>query len=162
MKKKKQNKDFTHKQLVEMGERWLIYKQRCKVVVKEITIGCAPEIPDVLGWRYNGPSILIECKTSLIDFYKDAKKPSRTNPDKSLGVTKYYLCPKDLITENMLPEGWGLLYATGRGITMIKKGTKKVSKAEKIAKNELPYLIALVQRAQIRGFDVNCRAKELE
>jgi hypothetical protein len=151
---------FTHKELVDLGAKWLSGNQNCKAVVKELKVMYQKETPDVLGWKKKGQSIMIECKTSMQDFKNDAKKPSRLDFTKSFGIQKYYLCPQGLIQIKSLPNDWGLLYANKKGIKIVKKAVTKTSLSEKIAKNELPLLIALVQRAQIRGFDVNCRLKD--
>lgn len=154
---------FTHKELVKIGSHWLQTRYKCKVVVMEMIVPGVKEIPDVIGWKLpRGHSVLIECKISKNDFLNDQNKITRKKEDFALGIERYYLVPKGLIKVEELPKDWGLLYATGRGVQIIKKAVAKRSMLERYAKNELPMLISLVQRAQLRGFDVNCKATDLK
>ena len=46
---------------------------------------------------------------SRSDFFKDQKKPFRTDGN-GMGQKRFFLCTENLIKENELPHGWGLLY----------------------------------------------------
>lgn len=70
------------------------------------------EIADAIGWR-GGVSILVECKASLADFRADQKKVFRKHPKLGMGDWRVYLCEKDVIQPEMLPEGWGLAWVCG-------------------------------------------------
>jgi Holliday junction resolvase len=113
-------KEFTHKELVELGRAWCIkpYSQNakhghagCSVVITEISANTwGMETPDVLGFC-NKVTILIECKTSRADFLRDKDKIFR-NPDVAnlaIGSQRWYLTPLGLIKKDEVPEGWGLL-----------------------------------------------------
>src|SRR4051812_38947666 len=98
---------MTHTELVDRAVRWLKTTKRCGVVFREHFM--YGEIPDALGFRTHW-SVCVECKTSVSDFRADLKKPSRHAYDMRPALRCYYLCEPDLITVDMLPEGWGLLY----------------------------------------------------
>lgn len=78
----------------------------------------AGEQPDAIGWR-SGVSILVECKTSRPDFLADAKKIWRRKPEKGMGNWRFYMCEKDLININELPDKWGLVYVDGKKAEII-------------------------------------------
>lgn len=59
-------------------------------------------------------SCIVECKCSRADFLADKKKVFRRNPQAGMGVYRYYLSPKGLISPDELPEKWGLLEIDGR------------------------------------------------
>ncbi len=66
---------MTHGELCERAKRWLRGTRRCDPVFSNCA-SCA-EIPDAIGWSSAGSwygSTVIECKTSLSDFYADQKK----------------------------------------------------------------------------------------
>lgn len=67
------------------------------------------EIPDVLGFSAM-TSVLIECKMSRADFFKDQNKKHRQG--KGMGMYRFYCCPIGLIKKEELPEKWGLLYVS--------------------------------------------------
>jgi hypothetical protein len=108
--------DSLHTMLVQRGARWL--KQRgCKIVLSEFS--AANEIPDVIGWRdVYGKTYLLEAKSTRGDFLKDKHKPWRRNPSDGMGMFRYYICPPKMIRKEELPDGWGLLYAHARVITL--------------------------------------------
>jgi hypothetical protein len=74
---------------------------------------------------HNDGSIVLEAKVSRADFLADAKKPHR-QPGKGLGRWRYYLCPEGLISPDELPLGWGLLYASERGVIQAIAGPARV------------------------------------
>jgi len=96
---------MTHKELVEIGKKWLW--QKCDIVVTELTTGIS-ETPDVIGWK-GGISTLIECKANRQDFLSDKHKGSRRVPGMGVGNWKYYLALPGIIKEHEIPEKWGLL-----------------------------------------------------
>jgi len=51
---------MTHKELVEIGKKWLWGK--CDIAVTELATWVS-ETPDVIGWK-GGASTLIECKAN--------------------------------------------------------------------------------------------------
>ena len=116
-----------HYELVERAAKWLAV--RCPVVITEMTTS-AGETPDAIGFSVHR-SILIECKTSMADFRRDAKKPSRRRqqlagdapwPDtaasrwwaSALGDKRYYAVPFDIADKvgavlESEDSAWGLL-----------------------------------------------------
>lgn len=89
----------------ENAEKWRTPYQLSAVEL--VCAGC--ENPDV--YATNGcDSAVIEVKTSHSDFLNDQKKLSRRDKGFAMGNYRYYLCPEGIISEDELPEGWGLLY----------------------------------------------------
>ena len=92
---------MTHDYLCERAAQWLRSTGRCDPVLRGIA-SCY-EIPDAIGWNMGG-SMVIECKTSRMDFLRDQKKYK-------------FLCPPDHNTEShwrlrkitkaaAIAEGW--------------------------------------------------------
>lgn len=104
------DKKFTHKDLVNIGYRWMLKNCSCGVVFKELESASSNEIPDVIGFGAWGHSVVIEVKVSRSDFLNDKRKSFRTNTDEGMGKQRFYLCPKGMITKEELPAGWGLVY----------------------------------------------------
>lgn len=77
------------------------------------------EQPDILAFR-SQCSLLVEAKTSRDDFLADRRKPERIEPDRGLGVYRFYLCPEGLLAPADVPPKWGLLWAKGQRITSVK------------------------------------------
>lgn len=118
----------SHSDLVAVAARWLLktnYKNGfcmggpCPIVVTEL-VTQAFEQPDALGW-HSGRTILVEVKVSRSDFFADAKKPFRMNPEMGLGQWRWYLCPEEMLKPEEMPDKWGLLWATESGRVKIKK-----------------------------------------
>jgi len=147
---------MTHNDLIDVGRKWLlkpycnanyIYGHAgCSVVLTEL---CANtrygEMPDVLGFC-NKNSILIECKTSISDFYADQKKPFR-HPALSLGIgsQRWYLAPVGIIPIEKVPEKWGLLEVQFDKI----KVTKKCVIQERDFHSEFNMLISTIRRLNV-------------
>lgn len=105
----------THDSLIKAAKKWLRNTANCGAVVSELVANTTyGEQPDAIGFRHGGVSIMIECKVSINDFKKDFKKPFRKDPSKGVGLYRFYMCPEGLITIDMLPERWGLLYVSNR------------------------------------------------
>jgi hypothetical protein len=100
---------MTHAQLVERAGRWLRNTVRCSCVFTECSSQTLSEAPDAIGWSANGTSTLVECKTTLSDFYRDTHKPSRRHRELSMGANRYYMTVPKLLRADQIPEGWGLL-----------------------------------------------------
>jgi len=142
-----------HNYLVERAAKWLRNSQRCRVVATELHAGDTLEIPDAIGWKYDGTSILVECKVSVSDFkhdkYKEARKAAA-----ELGVGKIrvyfvskevakYLQPKDI------PEGWGLYVVGAKQVRKKVEATPQVLSAESVRREMvmLGTLVATEKRA---------------
>jgi hypothetical protein len=114
---------MTHDELVNRAAAWLYNRERCGVVITEMSSG-ARECPDAIGW-IGTQSILVECKTSRSDFTRDKAKWFRdaTWSKSSMGNLRYFLAPKGIIKVDELPPQWGLLEATASGITPVVPAT---------------------------------------
>lgn len=116
---------MTHKELVEIGYKWLLKNGGVGVAFKELK-STAQEIPDVIGFD-SWKSIVIECKASRSDFLQDKKKTHRS---RGMGTFRFYCCPKDMIKENELPEKWGLLYVAENGKCRVVKDVRREQNEE--------------------------------
>ena len=112
----------THRELCEIAERWLMGSARCRVAIAEPNCIVTDEQPDAIGFKGTW-SILVEAKTSRADFLADAKKPFRLLPQKGMGYCRYYISEPGIITEDDLPERWGLLHVLPGGrVRIIRHG----------------------------------------
>jgi hypothetical protein len=120
----------THRELCQRGGKWLtkhsqnVLVPNCNIVAVELFTQVEPEIPDIIGWC-SWCSIMIEVKVQRSDFLQDFKKPFRQICADGVGELRFYLCPENMISESELPENWGLLYETKRGIKIIKKAERQ-------------------------------------
>lgn len=114
------------------------------------------ENPDI--WATNGyHTTLVEVKTSHADFLADKKKWIRSEEaeiaDKCLGNFRYYLCPEGVISENEIPDKWGLLvYNRGR-ITKVKSAKYQKSSTDA----ELLVMSSIMRRCGIKPQIFNFR-----
>ena len=108
-----------HGYLVKRAVRWLLNTRHMGVALAEAW-QCTGEQPDAIGWRFDGYSILVECKASRADFVADRRKSHRRNPNKRLGHERWYMTPPGLVCPIDVPEGWGLLEAGKRVRTVVK------------------------------------------
>lgn len=112
---------YTHLDLVNIGYKWVLANAGCGVAFKEFKASTSnSEIPDVIGFGSWGHSVLIECKISRSDFFKDKGKKFRSCCQKGMGSHRFILCPTNLILRNEIPEGWGLIYVDDKGRAKIK------------------------------------------
>lgn len=144
---------YSHSDLVARGKRWLLTYSgnsnhyRCGFVLTEYRCFAKDEVPDVIGFRFS-KSVLIECKTSRQDFFSDKDKPHRRRL-KRLGNMRLYLVPAGLVSKDEVPEGWGLLFAHDKRITIELAPPYHSLPEIKIA--EYTILYSLLRRAEIRG-----------
>ena len=112
---------FTHSQLCKLALSWLKRPQSrgghgCKVAIDECRTGWGGEIPDALGYRFDGSfmdgTVLVECKTSRADFLADQAKPHRQAG--GVGNWRYYMA-EGIISVHELPDKWGLVEVNHRG-----------------------------------------------
>ena len=120
----------THMLLCERGGKWLtkhsqnVLVPNCSITAVELFTQVEKEMPDIIGWC-SWCSVMIEVKVQRSDFFHDFKKPFRQFCTDGVGELRFYLCPENLIKETELPENWGLLYETKRGIKIIKKAERQ-------------------------------------
>lgn len=138
---------MTHDELCERARRWLSGTRQCNPVFSNCA-SCS-EIPDAIGWasRWNWHgSQVVECKTSVGDFYADKQKYIRFK-DKygyiarqslkqikaaelgyeqeivpRMGDFRFFMCLPDVISEALVKEhspDHGLLYVEGRRVRTV-------------------------------------------
>ena len=127
MKDKKLSGVKTHKELVDIGYRWLKRSKSrncnpcyssCSIALKEVG-NIFKEEPDVIGFKY-WLSILIECKSTREDFLLDKNKSFRINPKEGMGQYRFYLINEGVAKPEELPDKWGLLCISGRSVRVLK------------------------------------------
>lgn len=143
---------MTHEQLCERARSWLARSMRCNPVFSK-NASCS-EIPDAIGWSSLRGSIVVECKTSVSDFYADKHKYEgwkdherncihtggrwRSEQAKRfgwelvelprMGDYRYFMCPPDVIAEELVEKhakDHGLLYAKGRIVRVVRQALKR-------------------------------------
>lgn len=124
---------MNHRELCEVGARFLKRPESanghgCHFTV--IEAACYGENPDVFGVRHGHGicTFLLEAKTSRSDFLADRSKPHRINPEKGMGKYRYYICPTGLIKPEELPDKWGLIYVSPKGICKVIAGVLSAPK----------------------------------
>lgn len=139
---------MTHTQCVKAASKWL--NNKCDVQMPEFFCWNG-ELADVIGFKQSrSTSILIECKVSRRDFLADKKKYFRyEHPESGMGDLRYYCCPKGLIGQNDLPDGWGLLYVYPSGF--VKRKVEATWQPAKNTKAEHHLLIYYARRAVYAG-----------
>ena len=111
---------MTHDELVKRAGKWLRNTRHCGVVLEEFR-SAATVVPDAIGFQ-SSKTILVECKTSIDDFYADAKKCTVNGPGP--GRRRFYMTPPGLLSVQRLEDnrpGWGLLEVRGRTVKVIKE-----------------------------------------
>jgi len=94
----------SHTELIEKAKRWLISNGHL-CVISEMSGGYGEEA-DAIGWKPH-LSTIIEVKATRQDFLADRAKFFRRHPEQGMGMYRYYLCNKGIITTEDLPPGWG-------------------------------------------------------
>ena len=154
----KEEKRFTHRQLEEVGAKWLSksgYWWSCKRIAIEPT-SPGSEHPDVIGFAY-GVTHVIECKTTRDDFLRDFRKKWRQEGEKPMGSYRWWLCEEGLITQDDITEDVdGLLWiTTGGAIQVIKYATRR-SEEERNISGELCVLYTLLGKEAIKPVTIYC------
>jgi hypothetical protein len=138
----------THAQLIKLGEKWLRH-YRCRIVLSEQTVDSG-EVPDIIGWRSDCHSVVVECKISRADFLADQKKLVRENPEAGMGCERFYLTPKNLLSKTDLPSGWGLLESYKREVYLAVRPTIRNFRKESGFVAEMKLLLASLRRVEVR------------
>lgn len=138
--------DLTHDNLVALAARWLRSTRKCSLVATERMAPTANEAPDAIGWRWDGFSVLVECKTSLGDFYADRRKPTRRGLLPAMGQERWYLTPPGLLTGRDLPVGWGWAVVQHGRVYRLTPSVPRPADPEMLAA-ERPLLLAIARRA---------------
>jgi hypothetical protein len=138
---------MTHAELVCIGANWLRGAMKCHATLTELD-SCSGEIPDIIGWKFNYRSILIECKTSKSDFYADKSKPFRVKVEDGMGYWRYYLTPKGLLKpKDVEGTGWGILETSGKQVRILVR-SKPFFKRN--GRAEMSLLTKALRRVQFR------------
>lgn len=113
---------LTHKDLVKIASKWA--EQRHRIVMTER--GAINELPDVFGFDY-GYTSLIECKVSRSDFLRDKRKITRRyDGEFCSGNYRIYCVPAGLLSEDDIPETWGLLEVYPSGFIKLRTNIYRV------------------------------------
>jgi hypothetical protein len=145
----------THDELCERARRWLVGTRRCEPVFSNVA--SCDEIPDAIGWsschKWRG-STVVECKTSVADFYADRRKYkgwrnkrwgwvmtniSRAEREASpeewseevipcMGDYRLYMCYPGILAAELVAKhapDHGLLYVEGRRIRTVIEATRR-------------------------------------
>jgi len=140
---------MTHADLVKRAEKFLLNTIKCRFVLKKLVCyNATGEIPDAIGWKYDG-SHMIECKTSRSDFFADKKKFFRQHRWLGIGNYRYYMTIPELVTPEEVPLKWGLLYVYSRSVKIIVKPERM--HYVNIAIRELPFLCSALRRVYLQG-----------
>lgn len=118
----RERRKLTHRQLCELGARFIQYQRYPSNYPWRILIetGYRKENPDVFAFtKYY--SVLIECKASRSDFLADKKKPFRQDPLQGVGKRRYYLVNEGVCTQDEMPDGWQLLIARDNDTILLPK-----------------------------------------
>ncbi len=141
---------MTHDALVELAVRWLRTNYRCGIILSEQAC-CSGETPDVIGWKGQCRSVLVECKISRADFLADRNKPWRADPEGALGCERFYMAPVAMIAPAELPEAWGLLEVRARKVQVTVPCSKRRSlRRPQGLINEMNLLLASLRRVEVR------------
>lgn len=148
---------LTHDQLCKRAMRWLSGTRRCNPVFSNIA-SCA-EIPDAIGWAscyYWEGSQVMECKTSVSDFYADKQKRLGFKDPKSghiytstwwgkkrakekgfeevelpmMGDYRFYLCEPGVISAELVEKhapDHGLIYKQGNAMRIVRPAPKRTN-----------------------------------
>lgn len=107
--------------------------------------------PDVLTMKktlnvkYMNP-VAYEVKHSRADFLSDIKNENKRKSYLEIADKLYYVCPKDLIKKEEMPEGCGLIYQMDDGRFKIVKSAKN---------NKVEINVQLMMKFLLRVNDVN-------
>lgn len=148
----------THADLVKIAGRWLRNTAGCSVVLEELCAATGNgENPDAIGW-YCGQTLLVECKVSRSDFLADRKKPFRAVPARGLGIYRYFMAPRGLLSADEMPPQWGLLEVVGRRVFLAAghepkrwyPGEDPWAFRERFHDGEAQMLLSAMQRIKVR------------
>jgi len=137
-----------HDDLVARAVRWLRTTRRCCPILTGLK--GAREEPDAIGWKTTGLSVLVECKASRADFFRDAKKLTRRFSDvfAGMGQERWYMTRTGLIAPHEVPAGWGLIEVKAKVTRIIVRATcPRLEPQRSFA--ELPLLLMALRRYQL-------------
>lgn len=129
---------FTHQELCSLAVNWL---QRapgrsgpaCQVAFSEAKGGWNGEIPDAIGFRTAAEdegSVVVEVKVSRADYVADRAKAHRQDGALGMGLYRYFMAPEGIISVLELPQSWGLVEVSPKGVLRVLAGHVTVKRAE--------------------------------
>lgn len=129
---------FSHQELCSLAVNWL---QRapgrsgpaCQVAFSEAKCGWNGEIPDAIGFRTveeDEGSVVVEVKVSRADYLADRAKAHRQDSMLGMGLYRYYMAPEAIISPQELPQGWGLIEVSPKGVLRVLVGHVLCKRAE--------------------------------
>lgn len=113
-----------HAHLVEKARAWLMGAGNCVVAATEVSTWVNMEIPDAIGFDYRGNCTIVECKTSRSDFLADKNKKFRKMPQLGMGMNRYFMVPRGLVSLTELPAGWGLIFVYPNTVRRVKNSRR--------------------------------------
>jgi hypothetical protein len=142
---------MTHGDLVQLACRWLAKTRRCKAVFADVQTMKLNEFPDAIGFNFGyttsrSGSTVIEAKTSVADFKRDASKRWK-HLGPGMGRWRFYLCPEYMLGPRDIPDDHGLIYALESGKLRVVRDAP--SRSERDVASELSLLTTMVQRHQL-------------
>ena len=137
---------MTHEDLRKAAVKWLTNTKGCSVILSEMD-SLASEIPDAIGFQAH-QSILVECKVSRADFFRNDGKQHVANGN-GVGQYRYFLTPPNMVTSLEVPDPYGLLVVLD-GRIAIKKAALLCQDANLL--NERTMLISALRRVKTRAF----------
>ena len=147
----------THSALVRRAAKWL--RQRpcsCRVVLNDVRMNCIQEQPDVIGWRGNGDSVLVECKASKADLRVDRHKPWRRDPSLGMGRQRWMFLSAEAYLDNgvrtsasfdAVGADWGVVYWPGKGAPRVVRSAGSRARTEVNLDEERVLLVQALIRA---------------
>lgn len=140
---------LSHNQLILKALAWLKTTKKCATVLAELS-SVRREIPDAIGWRARGLSVLIECKVSRADFLKDHQKAFRL-PGAGMGRERWFMVTPGVIKDlDEVPAGWGVIEVRAGRCYQLRK-SKAFELSPKASLQEIFLLSCAVARVQGRG-----------
>ena len=145
----------THGALVRRAAAWLRARPaNCRIVLNDVRMTCIQEQPDVIGWRGNGDSVLIECKASKADLRVDRHKPWRRDPTIGMGRLRWLFMSEEAfrgtgrnVGYDSVGSDWGVVYWRGKGAPHIVRRPGMRARTDVNLDSERLLLVQALMRA---------------
>jgi DNA-binding transcriptional ArsR family regulator len=146
----------SHDHIRRLAVKWLTEVRRCRVVLSEIRSACS-EVPDAIGWDWEGnSSFMVEAKASKEDFHANKNKP-HSRPGCGVGRYRYFMTPSGLIRPEELDialvgttdSDYGLLWVEENQVQVIKEAALR---EQYDRAGEMAMLISALRRVRTREF----------
>jgi hypothetical protein len=80
----------------------------------------------------------------------DADKPFRIRPEEGLGCERLYMAPRRVIAIEELPAHWGLLECSRKGVSMLRRPSRRDLRGAVGMAKEMNLLLASLRRVEVR------------